>query len=82
MTFGNLFNLGNDEYMVCHGDGCAMKMAEESAQGKDAIVEYDGYTHLISLQGPKAHEFLDNTISLYSNVSFHYPNETIHVTDC
>lgn len=57
---GIIFNLGNDEYMVCHGDGCAMKMAEESAQGKDAIVEYDGYTHLISLQGPKAHEFLDN----------------------
>lgn len=56
---GITFNLGNNEYLVCHGDGCAMKMAEESAKSKDAIVEYEGALHLISLQGPKAVDFLD-----------------------
>lgn len=56
---GIVFNMGDNEYMVCHGDGCARKMVEESAVGKDAVVEYDGGTHLISLQGPKAVELLD-----------------------
>jgi len=39
---GITFNLGNDEYMVVHGDGCAMTMAELSAEGKNATVEYEG----------------------------------------
>lgn len=56
---GIAFNLGNDEFLVCHGDGCARKMAEESAKDRDAVVEYDGALHLISLQGPKAVDLLD-----------------------
>lgn len=56
---GIAFNLGNNEFLVCHGDGCAKTMAEESAKGRDAVVEYDGALHLISLQGPKAVDLLD-----------------------
>lgn len=56
---GIVFNMGNNEYLVCHGDGCARTMAEESAKNRDAVVEYDGAMHLISLQGPKAVELLD-----------------------
>lgn len=56
---GIVFNLSNESFLVCHGDGCAMKMAEASAEGKNAIVEYEGGLHLVSLQGPKAVELLD-----------------------
>lgn len=56
---GIVFNLGNDQWLGCHGDGCARAMVELSAEGKNCVVEYDYWTHLISLQGPKAVELLD-----------------------
>ena len=56
---GIAFNMGNDEYLVWHGDGCARKMVEASCEGLDAEVDVDDAVHLISLQGPIAHEFLD-----------------------
>lgn len=55
---GIVFNLGDDEFLVVHGDGCARKMVEESAKGKDATVTYDESTHLLSLQGPKSCDIL------------------------
>ena len=51
---GIVFNLGKDEYIVFHGDGCARKMVEASAQGLDAEIDVDDSVHLISLQGPKS----------------------------
>lgn len=56
---GIVFNMGNDEYLVCHGDGCAREMVEASAQGKDATVEYEAGLHLVSLQGPGSCSLLD-----------------------
>ena len=56
---GIAFNMGNDEYLIWHGDGCARKMLEESCKGLDAEVDVDDAVHLVSLQGPIAHEFLD-----------------------
>lgn len=56
---GIAFNMGNDEWIVWHGDGCARKMVEASCEGLDAEVDVDDAVHLISLQGPIAHEFLD-----------------------
>ena len=81
---GILFNLGDDEYMVVHGDGCARTMAELSAEGKDAEVEYDGGTHLISLQGPKALEILkDHTpIDLGKLKYFHHEKTEIFGCPC
>lgn len=55
---GIVFSLGNDEYYVVHGDGCARSMVEESAKGRDATVTYDSATHLLSLQGPKSCDVL------------------------
>lgn len=56
---GIVFNLGDDEFLVCHGDGCARDMVEASAAGKNAVVEYEGGLHLISLQGPESCALLD-----------------------
>lgn len=56
---GIAFNMGNDEYLVWHGDGCARKMVEASCEGLDAEVDVDDAVHLVSVQGPMAHEFLN-----------------------
>jgi aminomethyltransferase len=81
---GIVFNLGNDEYFVVHGDGCARKMAEESAKGKNAEVEYDGGTHLISLQGPKALEVLapHTPIDLPALKYFHHQETKLFGCPC
>ncbi|WP_372683504.1 aminomethyltransferase family protein [Desulfosarcina sp.] len=81
---GIVFNLGNDEYMVVHGDGCARTMAELSAEGKDAVVEYDFWTHLISLQGPKALELLDphTPVDLPAMKYFHHEITEIFGCPC
>lgn len=81
---GIVFNLGDDGFLVCHGDGCAMKMAEESAKGKDAVVEYDGALHLISLQGPQAVELLDQhtPMDLKSMKYFNHQNTELFGIPC
>ncbi|MGB3221339.1 MAG: aminomethyltransferase family protein [Desulforhopalus sp.] len=81
---GIAFNLGNNEYMVCHGDGCAMKMAEESAKDKNAVVEYEGGLHLISLQGPKAVDLLDQhtPIDLQSMKYFNHQKTELFGLPC
>ncbi len=81
---GITFNLGNDEYMVVHGDGCAMTMAELSAEGMDATVEYEGGLHLISLQGPAALALLDQhtPIDLPAMKYFHHQKTEIFGCPC
>ena len=81
---GIAFNLGKDEFLVCHGDGCAMKMAEESAKGRNATVEYDGALHLISLQGPKAVDLLDQhtPIDLQALKYFHHQQTELFGIPC
>lgn len=81
---GIVFNMGNDEYLVCHGDGCARTMAEESAKDRDAVVEYDGALHLISLQGPKAVELLDQhtPIDLFAMKYFNHQRTELFGYPC
>jgi aminomethyltransferase len=81
---GILFNLGNDEYMVVHGDGCARSMAELSAEGKNAEVEYEGGLHLISLQGPKALELLNphTPLDLPAMKYFHHEKTELFGCPC
>lgn len=81
---GIVFNLGDDEYMVVHGDGCAKTMAELSAEGKDAEVEYEGGLHLISLQGPKALELLNphTPIDLPKMKYFHHAKTEVFGCPC
>ena len=47
-------NLGNNEYLHCHGSGGSMERLQESAEGLNASVELDDDLHNIALQGPKA----------------------------
>ena len=81
---GIIFNLGDDEYMVVHGDGCAKAMAELSAEGKDAVVEYEGGLHLISLQGPRALEVLapHTPIDLPAMKYFHHQKTEMFGCPC
>lgn len=74
---GLVFKLDDNEYMIVHGDGCARKMSEESAKGKDATVEYDEGLQLLSLQGPKALELLNqHTPSDLSAIKYFGHQET------
>ncbi|MCG8642398.1 MAG: aminomethyltransferase family protein [Desulfobacterales bacterium] len=81
---GITFNLGNDEYMVVHGDGCARTMTELSAEGRDVVVEYEGGLHLISLQGPKALDLLDQhtPIDLAAMKYFHHQETEVFGVPC
>jgi aminomethyltransferase len=81
---GIVFNLGDNEYLVVHGDGCARAMAEDTAEGKDASVEYDGGLHLISLQGPKALELLapHTPVDLPAMKYFHHEKTTVFGCPC
>jgi aminomethyltransferase len=54
-----IFNLGDGEWLVVHGSGKCMERLEESAAGKDVQLEFDDDLHDISLQGPKATDFLN-----------------------
>lgn len=54
-----IFNLGADEYLVVHGSGQCMTRLQESAEGKNVMIELDDDLHDISLQGPKAVGFLN-----------------------
>jgi aminomethyltransferase len=81
---GILFNNGSNEYLVVHGDGCARNMAEASAEGKDAYVEYAAGLHLLSLQGPKAVELLDQhtPIDLPRMKYFHHQETEVFGCPC
>jgi aminomethyltransferase len=81
---GITFRLSENEYMVVHGDGCALRMAEASALDKDVDVEYDGGTHLISMQGPKALEILDphTPIDLKKMNYFHHQKTELFGHPC
>lgn len=52
-------NNGNNEWLLVHGSGESMERLQESAAGKDVDIEFDDDLHDISLQGPKALDFLN-----------------------
>ncbi len=53
------FNMDNDEWLVVHGSGHCMEQLRDSAKGRNVDIEFDDVLHDISLQGPKAVDFLD-----------------------
>ncbi len=72
-----IFNMGADEYIVVHGSGQAMTRLEESAKGKDVIVEFDDDLHDISLQGPKSTGFLNaHTPANLEDLSYFHQEST------
>lgn len=54
-----MFNIMPNSFMMVHGSGTGMEQLKKSAAGKDVSIEFDDDLHNISLQGPKAVEFLD-----------------------
>lgn len=67
-------NQGDDKWLVVHGSGETMQRLQESAAGKNVTIEFDDFLHDISLQGPKALEFLDKhtPLDLRSLEYFHH----------
>lgn len=54
-----MFNIMPNSFMMVHGSGTGMEQLKKSAEGKDVSIEFDDDLHNISLQGPKAVEFLN-----------------------
>lgn len=50
---------GPDHFRLTHGGGATPENLEASAKGKDATVEFDNDTHILSLQGPRSLAILD-----------------------
>ncbi len=49
-----VYNMGDKGWLFVHGGGFAFEMLQESAKGKDVIIELDDSINDISLQGPAA----------------------------
>lgn len=57
-------NLGNNEFLHCHGSGDSMQRLQESAEGLNVNIELDDDLHNIALQGPIALPILDPHTSI------------------
>ena len=54
-----MFHMSPNCVMMVHGGGTGMEQLKKSAQGKNVSIIFDDDLHDISLQGPKAVDFLD-----------------------
>jgi aminomethyltransferase len=54
-----IYHVGEDDFLVVHGEGKTMPCLEESAKGKNVSIELDDDLHAISVQGPKSIDLLD-----------------------
>lgn len=68
-----VYNNG-DEWLFVHGSGDSMERLQESAANREVSIEFDDDLHDISLQGPKAVDFLNQQvpIDLLSLKYFHH----------
>ncbi len=74
----------NEEWLVVHGSGETMEALQESAEGKSVDILFDDDLHNLSLQGPKALEFLDKftPIALSQLKYFQQQQTTVFGKDC
>jgi len=74
-----IFNLSDTEYLFVHGSGEAFLRLHESAQGRKVSIEFDDSLHDISLQGPKAVDFLNEhtPFALRGLKYFHHVETTL-----
>lgn len=56
---GIVFHLAPNSFLVVHSSGACMEQIQKSSKGKDVTIKFDDNLHDISLQGPKAVEFLN-----------------------
>lgn len=77
-------NHGDGGWLVVIGTGECLERLQESAQGKDVSVEMDDELHDISLQGPKAVDFLNQhtPTDLPSLQYFHFQKTTLFGNEC
>ena len=54
-----IYNNGNNEWLLVHGSGESMEKLQESSVGKNVDIQFDDDLHDLSLQGPKALDFLN-----------------------
>ena len=54
-----MFHIRPNDIMMVHGGGTGMEQLQKSAEGKDVSILFDDDLHDISLQGPKAVDFLN-----------------------
>lgn len=54
-----MFHIKPNDWLMVHGGGTGRERLAESAEGKDISIQFDDDLHDISLQGPKAVDFLD-----------------------
>jgi aminomethyltransferase len=55
-----VLRLDDNHYMISIGEGDALEELNAVGKGKNVSIEYDDDTHIISVQGPKAIELLNN----------------------
>jgi aminomethyltransferase len=55
-----LFHIKPNDWLMVHGGGTGREQLAKSAEGKDISIQFDDDLHDISLQGPKAVDFLDH----------------------
>ena len=78
------FHLAPNHILLVHGDGTGREQLDKSAEGKDVAIMFDDDLHDISLQGPKAVDFLDphTPFDLHSLNYFHQVPTTLFGRNC
>ncbi len=79
-----MFHIKPNEVLMVHGSGTGMEQLVKSAQGKDVKIEFDDDLHDISLQGPKAVDFLNQYTdsNLHDLKYFHHISTTLFDYPC
>lgn len=74
-----IFHVEENYHLVVYGSGECEERLNESAEGRDVILEFDDDLHDITLQGPKAADFLNEhtPIDLPAMKFFHHANTTL-----
>ena len=79
-----MFHIKPNDWLMVHGGGTGREQLAKSADGKDISIQFDDDLHDISLQGPKAVDFLDQhtPVDLPSLKYFHQIPTTLFGHHC
>ena len=79
-----MFHIKPNDWLMVHGGGTGREQLAKSAKGKDLSIQFDDDLHDISLQGPKAMDFLDRhtPIDLPALKYFHHMPTTLFGHNC
>ena len=74
-----IYCLADDHYLLVVGSGGTARQLEKAARGRDVSFALDDDTHLLSLQGPKAVDLLNEytPINLHALEYFHHVKTTV-----